>query len=585
MAKQTDRATMNSKRSAPPSAPSSQGLPSLRTQRLAPDPVASPAVPPGDTRTSWIQRNLAPVVAAAYGARDSESGPYGLIHALARLGVESNPVNLYLDKQFPGSMPGPSDQLDTFKGSAATGFLLGGKNELMSLPTAAESWATGQGFKAPYSAEIQRRDARDHELRSRYPVTSAAGMATGGVLGAMAIPATGGETLAGRVGLGMAANGATGAASAFLGTDGSLRDRAGAAVKGGLLGTTLGAAGGAMAARGGGESGELARALLQREGVETTIGDHLGGLARDAEGGMASNPFIGPAIREARERSQSDFTRAAVNRAIAPFGEDLPKGVTGHDAIAHAQKIVQTGFDNAYRGVAVQPDAALQVQIGEIGQRLSALPGRVDQDFAAVLANRLKPGPDGRISGYALQSADKDLGQLSAVYGADPSADRQLLGKALGDAQGALRDLIERGGGARAGTMQSARQGEAHLNLAEAAASQPATNGRGGVFTPAEYGAAVRASSSRSQAAARQAPGQDLAAAGQMILSPVGEGGSKAGVRATVTGLSQAPLISLYSPLAQAVARRSADLLQDTRTLPGRMAGAKSATSEQRPPR
>jgi len=366
---------------------------------------------------------------------------------------------------------------------------------------------------------------------------------------------------------------------------------AGSAVLGGAIGAaepTLGeesalknAASGALFGAGGNVAGRtLARLILPNavgraaplleEGIVPTPGQTLGGAAKRAEEGLTSVPLVGDAIRSGQRSAVEQFNRAAINRALAPIGKKL-EGPVGHEAVAKAGDMVSQAYDDLLpklRGVADQQFVDDLVGVRQLAQNL---PKDRAAQFNNILKNEVvdKFTSSGLASGETIKAIESKLGGLVRRYGQSLDGDQRLLGDALREVQGSLREMVQRANPEHAGELAKVNLAYANLLRVENAAGRVGSGE--GVFSPEALRGATRAldSSLRKRSFSRgEALMQDLARRGVDVLgNKVPDSGTPfralmaAGPLGLGVGLASSPLGLLYTragrqTLATLLARR-----------------------------
>ncbi len=385
----------------------------------------------------------------------------------------------------------------------------------------------------------------------------------GGILGATGmmfapgVGQAGGFIRAGGTGLGQTARAATvgggaGALFGFANSDGSLADR----LEGGLLGAGVGAATGGLLDAGGqaafrGAARRAARPsaqrLLSREGVQLTPGQMLeptpiiGPMLRGIEDGLTGIPVAGAVVQGARNQGIETFNEAALNRALAPIGQRLPRGIKpGYEAVEEVQNRLGRAYEDLLPDISAQLDRPLYDDIAAVLSDAAAeMPvDRLDQ-LRRVLENRVFRNvdqADATISGAQFKRIESELGALARQYRTanDPSA--VSFGEAVTGIQGALREMIARQNPQQAARLRQINEGYANLVRIERAAGSTASQATEGVFSPTQLGMAVAQGSGRTARANEGALMQDLAVAGRSVLpSKVGDSGTA--TRGAITGL------------------------------------------------
>ena len=263
------------------------------------------------------------------------------------------------------------------------------------------------------------------------------------------------------------------------------------------------ASGGGAAVAGNAITGLLApkvrapAASLMREGVELTPGMRAGGGFKRMEDALTSMPVVGDVVRNAQNRAFETFGSAVANRALAPINAKLPAGVTGRDAVAYTERALGDAYDSVLRQVGhVRSDPQMLGELVSLKNmvRTSPMPAEVKAQFDSVISNQItgKLQGQGAMTAETFKGAESELGRLAAKYGADASADKQLLGDALQEAQAIMRRTLERSSSPQvAAEAKAANAGWAEFKRMQRAASM--TGSRGGVFSPEAYLSAVRA--------------------------------------------------------------------------------------------
>jgi len=263
---------------------------------------------------------------------------------------------------------------------------------------------------------------------------------------------------------------------------------------------------------------------LMREGVTPTPGQILGGGWRSAEEKAKSIPLLGSSIRNAEQRSAEQFNRAAIDRSLAPIGQKLPKGVTGHEAIEFANDQLSKAYDDVIAKIgSIAPDQQLGQEITSLGSMVSQLPKERGDQFLRIIKSEIADRIDqyGRITGEGFKAADQNLGKLAAQYMRSADADQQTLGRALSAAHDSLRSWLTRAAPPEASdALKAANAGWANFKRVQRAASSVAAED--GLFSAAQLHGAVRAldrSKDKGAFAKGTALMQDLSSAGKNVLA------------------------------------------------------------------
>lgn len=337
-----------------------------------------------------------------------------------------------------------------------------------------------------------------------------------------------------------------------------------------LLNAGMGAAGGAA---GYGAATTASRVLgpripaeakaLKDAGINMTPGQRMGGAWKRIEDAMTSLPVAGDMIRNAQLQSFMDFNAAVANDALKPIGAALPKGAAGRDAVKYVRDTIGGVYDSVLSRVGqVARDQTMQQELSALRNsvRQSVLPKEVKAQFDAAIRAQI----DGKFQGRGVmlsqtfKDAESELGRLASKYAGDMSADKQLLGDALQEAQAILRRTLERSSSPEiAADAKAANAAWAKfVRMQKAAGMQGA---RDGIFSPEQYNAAVRAmdqSVRKGSYAAGEALGQRLS---DPALSVMGRTVPDSGTpfRTLVNepvkgllsmGIAGAPVAAVYNP-------------------------------------
>lgn len=349
--------------------------------------------------------------------------------------------------------------------------------------------------------------------------------------------------------------------------------------EGAVQGAALGAAGGGLAQVG---LDRFARAAqnpsaarqLSREGVSLTPGQMLEGTPVVGEAIRKLEDSVTgvlPFVQSARNRGVDSLNVAAYNRALAPIGEQMPRGAkVGHEGIDHVQRRLGQAYDEILPSVSAQLDQPLYDQLAGILDKAAGEmePERVRQ-LAQVFQNRVFRNvdqSDATLTGQQFKQIESELGALARqrLNAQDPSV--AAFGEAVSDIQGALRDMVARQNPAQAQRIQSINEGYANLVRLERAAGSSAADGRGGVFLPGELSTAVRQGASRAQLGRGDALMQDLATnARQVLPNTIGDSGtvSRGVGAALVAGTAIAPKIALPAAVASLSYSRPAQAMMN----------------------
>lgn len=265
--------------------------------------------------------------------------------------------------------------------------------------------------------------------------------------------------------------------------------------------------------------------LLANEGVRLTPGQSLGGTAKTLEDASNHIPMLGNAIKGRQGDAIDDFNRAFYNRTLEPLGIQYdPRGPVGNEGIGNIGDVIGQAYDRAYNGASIAHDPALDQSLqGAVSNATNNLAApRVAQVQANIdrLITSKAASNGGQLSGDDLVNAKNWFAEQSRV---SPTASLEDRGtsQAYGDVLEAIKDGIRRSDPQRGALLDAADESYGRLVPVQQAAGLNASSGRGGVFTAAQIGQALR-STDRSVRRGNFARGtrdmQDLAQAGQSVL-------------------------------------------------------------------
>lgn len=235
--------------------------------------------------------------------------------------------------------------------------------------------------------------------------------------------------------------------------------------------------------------------LLKAEGVRPTIGQTLGGFANKLEERAMSIPFLGDAIGSARNRATEDLNRAVANRALAPLGQTLPKGVQGREAVEAVRKTLGDAYDALLPKMTVRADKAFSQEISQLRQMVST--GSMDPNAAKMFGRVLQNDVLGKfkgqnaLTGQTLKQIESDLTAQVNRFAQSTDADQRLVADALREVQSSLRSLATRNNPQFADELAKINSGWANFKRMERAASM--LGAEEGNFTAAQLQNAVKA--------------------------------------------------------------------------------------------
>ena len=266
----------------------------------------------------------------------------------------------------------------------------------------------------------------------------------------------------------------------------------------------FGAAGGAVAPVVGKAIGRVlnpqtdkgVKALL-KEGVKLTPGEMVGGAVKRGEDLLTSVPFLGSVIKGGQRRSIESLNKAAMNRALNPIGETLPKSVRlGRDAVEYVNSTLDQKYDDLLPKLTGKLDQTFADDMDNLDSMVGldhimsrAGKSQYKKIMRDVVRNRFSK--TGSVTGNGVKEIESQLGNLiSTLRKSNTTSDTQLA-DALASAQDALRKMLERNNPVHAAELKALNKGYANFKRLQRAASSVAANE--GIFTPAQLQNAVKA--------------------------------------------------------------------------------------------
>ena len=262
---------------------------------------------------------------------------------------------------------------------------------------------------------------------------------------------------------------------------------------------------------------------LMNEGITPTPGQILGGGAKRFEEGLSSVPVIGDFIKNAQLRAVEDLNKVAFDRALKPIGKELPKDVTGREAIKFTSDTLGDAYEQLLPKMTVKADTAFNTELSNLKQAVDS--GAIDQASKNFfnkwvdtnIANKFQG--QNAITGETLKGIQRDLQTKINELSLSTSNDERVIAGALKEAQDQFRQLVTRSNPQNAAELKAIDTGYANFKRIQNAAGK--VGAEEGVFSPAQLQNAVRAAD-KSKDKARFAEGnalmQDLSEAGKTVL-------------------------------------------------------------------
>jgi len=262
---------------------------------------------------------------------------------------------------------------------------------------------------------------------------------------------------------------------------------------------------------------------LMNEGITPTPGQILGGGAKRFEEGLSSVPIVGDFIKNAQLRAVEDLNKVAFDRALKPIGKELPKDVTGREAIKFTSDTLGDAYEQLLPKMTVKADTTFNTELSNLKQAVDS--GAIDQASKNFfnkwvdtnIANKFQG--QNAITGETLKGIQRDLQTKINELSLSTSNDERVIAGALKEAQDQFRQLVTRSNPQNAAELKAIDTGYANFKRIQNAAGK--VGAEEGVFSPAQLQNAVRAAD-KSKDKARFAEGnalmQDLSEAGKTVL-------------------------------------------------------------------
>lgn len=294
--------------------------------------------------------------------------------------------------------------------------------------------------------------------------------------------------------------------------------------------------------------------LLAEKNIPMTPGQIRGGWINTVEQAFQSIPFIGDIVKNARGQGTAELNRAVVNDAIKPLGVELPKGMTGHDAVQYARQTLGDAYDALLPKMKGTLDDNLRTNLDLIKAGGGNLPRQQRRDLNRIIdENVIKQFENGTVTGQTLKDIQSNLSKEIADYGKGGTYERKVA-ESLKEVQSAIRDMVRRDNPEYSAQLQAIDSGYAKFKVVQNAAAK----GKDGMFTPLQLLQAVKqkdfTKDKRAFSEGTAGAGmQPLAEAAQKVL-PTQLADSGTPTRAMVAGLALggggAGLGALLNPVA-----------------------------------
>ena len=317
--------------------------------------------------------------------------------------------------------------------------------------------------------------------------------------------------------------------------------------------------------------GEAVQALRD-QGVKTTIGQRLGGLAKDIEDKATSIPGLGHLIQGRRAEGYEDFNRSIINRTLANVGKELPGDIeTGHRAMAYMQSELGKSYDDLLETMSAKIDPELQTDVGTVFEMAKTLPDDIQRYLSGVVEREInKRVTDyGTMSGRSLKNIQSALSNEIASIKNPTGWDIQKK-QALMEIKDSFMRMVERqNAGEKTDQLRRINQSWRDSEILNRAASS--VGAEGGLFTPAQLYSASKAldrSKNKRAFAQGRAALQPYAGAGKAVLpSKVPDSGTagRMMIASPLAGLGSSLIGLPFMPLYSKAGAKAADALTTKR--------------------
>lgn len=262
---------------------------------------------------------------------------------------------------------------------------------------------------------------------------------------------------------------------------------------------------------------------MLKEGVSVTPGQALGGSFKRTEEAATSLPIVGDIIKGAQRRGIYDFNKMAINKALAPIREKLPKDIdAGYKAVEYAGEKLSKAYDDILPNIKVKMDGQFYADIAGLKKLASNLPDDKYNQFNRIIKNEVldRFTDSGLATGSTLKEVESKLGKMYRGYLREQDYDTNHLGEAIQETLHSIRKLMQRQNPKYAKELKRINAGYANFMRVERAAGY--SGAKEGIFTPSQLRGATKAmdtSKNKRQFSRGKALMQDVADAGESVIS------------------------------------------------------------------
>lgn len=226
-------------------------------------------------------------------------------------------------------------------------------------------------------------------------------------------------------------------------------------------------------------------------GITPTTGQTLGKGIKSLEEFAQYMPLIGPAIRDARQRTLFDFNKGVINKALERVNDKLPGDVIGRDAIEYATSRISDAYDDVLSKMTFELDFGTSSNILSALNKAKLLSPEQRQtaiDYVNEIALTKFSGR--KLTGSEYKAIESDLRKKASNLMSSQTAAEREVGDALFGVLSEFKKSLYNQNNKL--TPQLRRIDSAYADMAAiklAAANSGALNG---VFTPKQFATAVR---------------------------------------------------------------------------------------------
>lgn len=266
-------------------------------------------------------------------------------------------------------------------------------------------------------------------------------------------------------------------------------------------------------------------ALLRKEGITPSLGQHFGDSVAKIEDKAASIPILGDILNMSRGKSLDELNLAVYNRALAPVGMKH-SGKLGQAGVSEVRRKLSDGYKMTLSGLKMKPDNQFTTELtslnGEVAQMMPA-----EQNIWARMMARLNSRTKaGEIDQDTLKTIHTTLDEVTDGLRRDGSFEKVELADTFDALRSSLNEAVKRNNPQRQAALSKLDDAWANYSILRDAAFQAEKRKGGGLITPSDLESAVVAHAKRdaSKALAKgritegQGRMQDLSTAALRVL-------------------------------------------------------------------